>query len=194
VRACSDFGQARLLATRERAYSPPAPRVKADPLPRRPALNRRVLRAQYLPGSGNESAPLAAELIASGPPLRLARSAMSNEGCGATERAGVGAGAGGDPRQGFRAEDRATTSDQSADGGSRSFSNVASSGDDRAYECAYGLVSAGRFSPQFVAASNWPVCSIFQLGAAAFSSFGRTFNPKDGGSSPPPTHAKLLQT
>jgi hypothetical protein len=61
---------------------------------------------------------------------------------------------------------------------------VASSGDACAYECAYRLVSADRFSPQFVATTNWPICSIFRLGANDFTLFGRTFNPKVAGSNP----------
>jgi hypothetical protein len=39
-----------------------------------------------------KSAPLAASLIASGPPSRLGRSVVSSEGCGGAERIGVRAG------------------------------------------------------------------------------------------------------
>jgi len=50
---------------------------------------------------------------------------------------------------------------------------LASSGDACAYKCAYRPVSADRFSPQFVATTNWTICSIFRLGANDFTLFGR---------------------
>jgi hypothetical protein len=68
-------------------------------------------------------------------------------------------------------------------------------GDGWAYEWAYRLVSRACLSSQFVAVSNRAICSIFPQGAAAFSLFSRTFNPKVGGSNPPRarTHSRAAR-
>src|SRR6266571_1949941 len=64
----------------------------------------------------SKSAPLAASVIASASPSRLARSVMSSERCGGAERVGVGTGAGVGGGWGLAAGDSAAAGDQSADG------------------------------------------------------------------------------
>jgi hypothetical protein len=56
--------------------------------------------------------------------------------------------------------------------------------DNRAYACAYRLVSATCNLLQFAATTIRLICSALQFRTACFSSSSRTFNPKVAGSSP----------